>query len=237
VTWLHPPYDYDRPPFGEFGAFLMVGDRLVCHLCGRDYLNLQTHVWAMHGLRASEYRDRFRLFVTTALWARPVSRRITESNHRRIAQTPDLMVRYSEAATLAKVKRTGPNGVRRPRATPNDLTRQLNALRSREWWASRSPEERAEKGRFLAARYAEKAASDPEIAAKRGKKIGDFWRGRKRTPRYGEASSNSKLTDVQTAEIRARLAAGEKGVDVAKRYGVSDSLVSLIRLRKVRVQP
>lgn len=48
-----------------------------------------------------------------------------------------------------------------------------------------------------------------------------------RLPR-GERHWNARLSDVQVAEIRARRAAGEKGVALAAEYGVSDSTIALI---------
>jgi len=229
-----PPYAYDQAPFGEFGAFLTVGERLVCHLCGRDYLNLQTHVWAIHGLRAAEYREQFRLFVSTPLWARPVSKRITESNYRRMARQADLMVTYSERAREVGIRRQT-SGLRRPPPPISDLTRGLRARRSREWWSTKSQAERSAKGRFLAAAFARAIANDPEIAQRRSERLSTFWRGRKREPRYGEANNASKLSDAQASEIRLRLVSGEKGAEIARRYGVSRSLVSQIKLRRVRV--
>lgn len=51
-----PPYRYERPIANEYGRLRSVGDRLVCHLCGRDWLLLGTHVWLTHGMTADEYR-------------------------------------------------------------------------------------------------------------------------------------------------------------------------------------
>ncbi len=41
----------------------------------------------------------------------------------------------------------------------------------------------------------------------------------------GERHGGAKLSDVQTAEIRTRRAAGERGCDLAREYGVSDVTV------------
>ena len=43
-----------------------------------------------------------------------------------------------------------------------------------------------------------------------------------------------KLTDAQAAEILRRRRDGERGKDLAKEFGVSDSLVSLLKKGKRR---
>ncbi len=48
-----------------------------------------------------------------------------------------------------------------------------------------------------------------------------------RRPR-GENHGSAKLTDLQVIEIKRRTAAGETGARIAKSFGVSESLVSLI---------
>lgn len=56
----------------------------------------------------------------------------------------------------------------------------------------------------------------------------------KRRYHYGRAHHNGKLSDRQVAEIRARRAAGERGSDLAKEFGVSEALISRIHLKQVR---
>ena len=43
----------------------------------------------------------------------------------------------------------------------------------------------------------------------------------------GDAHPRAKLTDAQVAEVRRRRAAGERGKDLAREYGVSDATISL----------
>lgn len=50
----------------------------------------------------------------------------------------------------------------------------------------------------------------------------------------GEDHGEAKLTNAQVEQIKARLHAGEKGNRLAKEYGVSVSLISLIKLGKHR---
>ena len=54
----------------------------------------------------------------------------------------------------------------------------------------------------------------------------------KNTGHKGEAHYAAKLTEAGVREIRAAVAGGETGRSVAKRYGVSDVLVSYIVRRK-----
>jgi DNA-binding CsgD family transcriptional regulator len=49
--------------------------------------------------------------------------------------------------------------------------------------------------------------------------------------RPGEMHGASKISDATRREIAARLAAGARGVDIAREYGLSKSYVSQLRLR------
>jgi predicted transcriptional regulator len=61
------PYRYERPLHGVFGSVSYSGERLVCHLCGRDFLALGTHINAKHGVTAFEYKAMFGLMRNTPL--------------------------------------------------------------------------------------------------------------------------------------------------------------------------
>ena len=71
-------YRYDGPIFGSFGSLSFVGERLVCHVCGRDYLQLATHARLMHGLTGPQYKATFGLFRRTPLMARSICQKSRE---------------------------------------------------------------------------------------------------------------------------------------------------------------
>lgn len=50
--------------------------------------------------------------------------------------------------------------------------------------------------------------------------------------RRGERANASKLTETQVIEVRRRRAAGERGIDLAREFGVSNTAVSRIFLRR-----
>jgi len=56
----------------------------------------------------------------------------------------------------------------------------------------------------------------------------DAYTKRRRTQPQGEAHTNAKLTNEQAAEVRRRYEAGEYQVPLAKEYGVSQRVISLI---------
>jgi hypothetical protein len=56
----------------------------------------------------------------------------------------------------------------------------------------------------------------------------DAYQKKRRVQPKGQAHSNAKLTNEQAAEIRQRYEAGEFQVPLAKEYGVSQRVVSLI---------
>ncbi len=56
----------------------------------------------------------------------------------------------------------------------------------------------------------------------------DAYRKKRRSQPKGEKHANAKLTNKQAEEIRKRYAAGEYQVPLAKEYGVSQVVISLI---------
>lgn len=58
----------------------------------------------------------------------------------------------------------------------------------------------------------------------------------KRRYHYGVDHHNGKLSSAQVLEIRHRLSNGERGRHVAAEFGVSEALVSQIKLGKVRMK-
>lgn len=75
------PYRYEQPMHGEWGRMTQIGgDRLVCHICGRDYKNVGTHAWWAHQVDSVEYRQMFRLLADTPLAAVSTRRRHSENN-------------------------------------------------------------------------------------------------------------------------------------------------------------
>lgn len=62
------PWRYESPVASEYGVLRYRGERLVCHVCGRDYACLATHI-RVHGMTAHGYRSEFRLHNTVRLRA------------------------------------------------------------------------------------------------------------------------------------------------------------------------
>ncbi len=122
-----PPYRYERPMAVEYGRLSVVGERLVCHLCGRDWLNLGTHAWLTHGLTADEYRVEFGLNRVQALTAPSVSRRLAELSRARflagqsglLPLDADGMRRMAQGAhKLARAQRKIEQSIKRGGADP-----------------------------------------------------------------------------------------------------------------------
>ncbi|POX94944.1 hypothetical protein C3473_11215 [Mycobacterium kansasii] len=67
----------DRDGFGEYGRLtITVGNRVLCHECGRDFLHLATHLARTHGITAERYRLAHGLPLTIPLVAATVSQRM-----------------------------------------------------------------------------------------------------------------------------------------------------------------
>lgn len=55
--------------FGYYGALIVTtnGENVQCHICGKLFGALSTHIHQVHNIQAREYRKRFKLSPTTAL--------------------------------------------------------------------------------------------------------------------------------------------------------------------------
>lgn len=56
---------YDLPKKGEVGY--APDGKVICHICGRAYTKLITHVYQIHGLTAKEYKSEFGLNLNSGL--------------------------------------------------------------------------------------------------------------------------------------------------------------------------
>jgi hypothetical protein len=61
-----------------------------------------------------------------------------------------------------------------------------------------------------------------------GDNMKDAYRKRRKSQPQGAKHTNAKLTNKQAADIRRRYAAGETQIPLAKEYGVSQRVISLI---------
>lgn len=106
IRYPHAPYCYEQPVASQYGRIEHIGERLVCHLCGRDWLNVGIHAWKTHGLTADEYRAEFGLNRTTPLTARSVSMRLRElgrMNHGSLVSgSRDYMAELNRKAQLVR---------------------------------------------------------------------------------------------------------------------------------------
>ena len=61
----HPEGEYPLPPKGEV-HYAKNGD-VICHICGRAYRKLGSHIRNKHKLAQNDYRDMFGLYHNTKL--------------------------------------------------------------------------------------------------------------------------------------------------------------------------
>lgn len=64
------PQPQDRGDLPPFGVLVVdeLGERVQCHVCGRWYRGLVSHV-RIHGLDAARYKEQFGLARTRSLWS------------------------------------------------------------------------------------------------------------------------------------------------------------------------
>ena len=214
------PWKYERPPYGAFGQIATIGERLVCHLCGRDFLNLQTHAWSKHELSAREYKDTFLLRRETPLWATSVSRKLSRSNERRMRSDPEHLDQMTTAAR--KVKRTV--------APLSPATVALKSSQMRERANLMSADERKSLSRRMTDAQRRLWRDDPEWRERRSGQISAYQRGRKHPwAKSGEESTNPKLTWAKVRRIRELAANGRSYSAIAADVpGATRSNVHLI---------
>lgn len=210
--------------YGRQGELETIGGRLICHVCGRDYLSLQSHAWAAHGYAADQYREEFGLYPTTPLWAENISAKLTASNIRRMRADPKALLTMSKRALQVE------------RATPSvhpAVRARIGQSLSRKW-ATMPKEARMAKAKELAALSPAKEWWDahPDAKARRAERARRLGQGHKWGV-SGEKNPQAKLTPTDVQDIRARFEQGERRTDIANRYGVSAGLVWLIVRRKI----
>jgi hypothetical protein len=99
-----PPYRYERPAYGSFGELLVVGAKVICHICGRQYKSVAVHAVQAHGITADEYREAFGLARGHALEGPSTRRRRSEHGH----QMVKLHGSHLPATSLGDGRRTNP---------------------------------------------------------------------------------------------------------------------------------
>jgi hypothetical protein len=63
--------------YGERGRLTYIGSRIQCHVCGKAFHSLASHVWRAHDISAKEYRRIFGLHRRLGL--------VTDALHRRLS--------------------------------------------------------------------------------------------------------------------------------------------------------
>lgn len=216
--------------YGRYGELASVSGRLICHVCGRDYLSLQSHVWGAHGYTADQYRQEFGIYSTTPLWAEGVSAKLTAANTRRMKSRPGELGAMSRRAS--EIERGRRDGYYRPRQPVADDVKQRIGESLADWWARVPADQRSAKGRELAEKSKAWWAAHPDAAAARAERTRKLGSGHKWGVR-GSKNPSAKLTDEQVRELRKRYDAGENRADLAKRFGVSKSLLWLIATKQI----
>lgn len=81
--WV-PPFRKIEDGFGFMGVVAEdVGTgKLQCHICGKWYEGMTTHVWATHKINTLQYKERFGLFRGTPLRSRRIRKIQSETMHK-----------------------------------------------------------------------------------------------------------------------------------------------------------
>ena len=99
------------------GTFQTVGDRLVCHECGRDFIQLGIHAWSAHGLTARAYREKWSVFgplVSRELSGRLADLASTNGGTERISAVPKFPVSEAQQRKGSQAYATLSRGNPRP---------------------------------------------------------------------------------------------------------------------------
>lgn len=79
---LEPPYRRVDEGYGFYGVVLLdtKADKIQCHICGKWFRSLCSHVKNKHGLRLRDYKLKYGISLMTPLVCRGVSRRLSETS-------------------------------------------------------------------------------------------------------------------------------------------------------------
>jgi hypothetical protein len=102
-TW-HKPYRYEKPTFGYFGRLTIVGDKVICHFCGRLFRSVAVHAVQAHGVKADEYREIVGLGRMHALEGPATKHRRAEHGHRMITVHGSHLKRYTSGGPKGPVR-------------------------------------------------------------------------------------------------------------------------------------
>jgi hypothetical protein len=103
--------------FGELGVLTDDGVRVQCHICGKWFHHLGTHVFKKHNISADEYRLKFGLNRTT-----PLSSPVFAETQRR-SQTPRLSKYWDIGKTIISNRTAAERSQKMPSRLQGNLSR------------------------------------------------------------------------------------------------------------------
>lgn len=128
MSTQYPPRSTVARCYGRKGVLARIGLKVQCHVCGRAYHSLGTHVGRVHRMTADEYRDAFGLRRATGL----ISPRLAEIRRRQCpfpSAPPRVRAARLSAARKARRWRVRPKGISlEERLAPDFQGRHARAL-------------------------------------------------------------------------------------------------------------
>jgi len=117
--------------FGELGVLAESKDgaRIQCHICGKMFKALGTHLRKSHGMTAHEYRGQFGLNRGTSL-SSAVSRELTRSSCTLGEKFPGGISNYRDIPTVKPIRLQGRNSLSKAQLSPHTQAKKRETMKT-----------------------------------------------------------------------------------------------------------
>lgn len=205
---------WDGPMYGVHGALAIVGSWVQCHICGRWYVALSTHIKA-HRLSGGEYKALFGLNRTSGLVGPALQESMRKEGYRLLRQAKEMGI--NAPSLLEGVPRGGYTRRLETVASPAHRRRMERMKTARAWPADR-------RRRFQ--ELAEAGWTDDALSREFRVALGT---AREHRLGIGVRRREAKLTATQVTDVLAMSAAGRTNSEVAAYIGISSATVGKYR--------
>lgn len=185
-----PGYPVEEPfkSIDEVRAY-MEGDSIICLLCGKSYRKLGTHLATIHDMTVDDYKEKYKIPWTYGLICSESSERYSVAVVKRMEEgwSPPMKLGKEQAKMIGVEKRKSPfkaeigiQNLGEHKEPKHPLT--LSPTGELETYTARRARLTSKRGtdKFYI-RMRSRPQCQPEVV---GKRLGDYWRGRKQTPEH-----------------------------------------------------
>jgi hypothetical protein len=177
------------------------GDRITCLLCGKDYRKLGIHLRTIHEMTVDDYKERYKIPWSYGLLCSDSSKLYSNHMHRRMEDgfTPPCKFGDEHKEMISVEKRKSPFKAEVAMQNLGEHTDPKHPLTvsptgELETFTTRRERETSSKGtKEFHEKMKARPQCQPEVV---GKRLGDYWRGKKQSPEHVAKRFANKRRDV-----------------------------------------